>query len=171
MFDYIVPFCLVQEIDQRATTPRLAASIGAAQDKPPKLIPDFEPVGLDATVVMAYQSAAYADTHDTVAFQDIAFFAAISSMRLRLISDALTEAETASISKEQLFNSAGLLAGLCQSVGETLEYLRRAADLRLSQVGRTDSTRSAPPHQQAMGATDAPIRSIMQEDQTDTVLQ
>lgn len=68
---------------------------------------------------------------DTLAFQDVEFFASTSSMRLTQISDLLDAVESGRISADQLAGSAGMLAGLCRSVDETLRELRSIAKDRL----------------------------------------
>ncbi|MEH6644094.1 hypothetical protein [Sulfitobacter sp.] len=70
---------------------------------------------------------------DTLAFHDVEYFAASSSMRLNQISDVLEAVESGHISPEQLAGSAGMLAALCRSIDETMRELRRIATDRLAQ--------------------------------------
>ena len=69
---------------------------------------------------------------DTLAFQDVNYFASTSSMRLTQISDVLAAVEDGQLTAEKLAGSAGMLAALCRSVSETLEELRSIAAKRLA---------------------------------------
>lgn len=69
---------------------------------------------------------------DSVGFQDVEYFASTSTMRLTQISDVLEAVQDGRLSADQLAGSAGLLAGLCRSVTETLRELREIASDRLS---------------------------------------
>lgn len=70
---------------------------------------------------------------DTLAFQDVNYFASTSSMRLTQISDVLAAVEDGHLTAEKLAGAAGMLAALCRSVNETLEELRSIAAKRLAQ--------------------------------------
>lgn len=68
---------------------------------------------------------------DTLAFQDVEYFASTSTLSLNQIADVLNAVEEGRLSAAQLAGSAGMLAGLCRSVHETLEELRAIASGRL----------------------------------------
>lgn len=168
MFDYTAPISFLQECTSAAATPLSATNLSAAKDKSPPLIPDFGPVHLETTVFILYQPAA--DARDTLAFEDVSYYAATSSMRLGLVCDALTAVETGNISTERLSTSAGMLAGLCQSVSETLEHLRRTADLRLSQKTQKPAPEDIPLNAQETGVLHYAMIDLMQGSRKEAVL-
>lgn len=85
-----------------------------------------------ATHHMLHIDQATQNNLDTLAFEDVSYFATTSAMRLVQISEVLSAYETGEISRERLTGSAGMLAGMCRSVNETLDQLRKIAEKRLA---------------------------------------
>ncbi len=71
------------------------------------------------------------DNRDTLAFEDVSYFATTSSMRLEQIASVLAAVEQQIIPPERLVGSVGVLAGLCRSIDATMQELRSIAQERL----------------------------------------
>lgn len=71
------------------------------------------------------------DNRDTLAFEDVRYFAATSSFKLDQISSVLDAAEKGLIDPARLTGSAGMLAGLCRAIDSTMQELRGIAQERL----------------------------------------
>ncbi|WOI30223.1 hypothetical protein [Sulfitobacter dubius] len=71
------------------------------------------------------------DNRDTLAFEDVRYFAATSSFKLEQISTVLDAAEKGLIDPAKLTGSAGMLAGLCRAIDSTMQELRPIAQERL----------------------------------------
>ncbi|MEX3315877.1 hypothetical protein [Sulfitobacter sp. PS-8MA] len=71
------------------------------------------------------------DNRDTLAFEDVRYFAATSSFKLEQISSVLDAAEKGLIDPAKLTGSAGMLAGLCRAIDSTMQELRGIAQERL----------------------------------------
>lgn len=71
------------------------------------------------------------DNRDTLAFEDVRYFAATSSFKLDQISSVLDAAEKGLIDPAKLTGSAGMLAGLCRAIDSTMQELRSIAQERL----------------------------------------
>ena len=71
------------------------------------------------------------DNRDTLAFEDVRYFAATSSYKLEQISSVLDAAEKGLIDPSKLTGSAGMLAGLCRAIDSTMQELRGIAQERL----------------------------------------
>ncbi|MFG6516387.1 MULTISPECIES: hypothetical protein [unclassified Sulfitobacter] len=71
------------------------------------------------------------DNRDTLAFEDVRYFAATSSFKLEQISTVLDAAEKGLIDPAKLTGSAGMLAGLCRAIDSTMQELRSIAQERL----------------------------------------
>ena len=71
------------------------------------------------------------DNRDTLAFEDVRYFAATSSFKLEQISNVLDAAEKGLIDPAKLTGSAGMLAGLCRAIDSTMQELRGIAQERL----------------------------------------
>tara|TARA_R110002049_G_scaffold23781_7_gene84896 strand:- start:117250 stop:118014 length:765 start_codon:yes stop_codon:yes gene_type:complete len=96
------------------------------------------------------------DNRDTLAFEDVRYFAATSSCKLEQISTVLDAAEKGLIDPSRLTGSAGMLAGLCRAIDSTMQELRSIAQERLAATpnptvnliepqgnGRTDEVEAA----------------------------
>lgn len=72
------------------------------------------------------------DPYDTLAFEDIRYFAATSSYKLGQIANVLDAVEQGRIAPERIADSVALIAGLCRTIDVTMQELRIKAQDRLS---------------------------------------
>ncbi len=98
------------------------------------------------------------DQFDTLAFEDVRYFATMSSQKLCQIGSVLDAVEDGRIRPETLAKSVIFLAGLCRTIDATMQELRQIAQGRLdAQYNPTmhliqDSAESHDEVQQAIAA-------------------
>lgn len=71
------------------------------------------------------------DDRDTLAFEDVRYFASSSQFNLRHMASVLEAVEQGTIPPERLAGSAAMLAGLCRAIDVTMQELRSIAEGRL----------------------------------------
>ena len=103
------------------------------------------------------------DTRDISALEDIDYFATNSEMRMHQLASVFTGLEERMITADALYSSANMLAGLCNSVSETLEQMRAIAKDRLAEAQPSHAAmleRCAPARSQPQ-AFDAAVTSLL----------
>jgi hypothetical protein len=72
------------------------------------------------------------DARDVTALEDVEYFTATSTMRIRQLAAVFASLDQRAIAPDALYSSANILEGLCHSLSETLDQMRSIVKERLT---------------------------------------